>query len=161
MRPIQVRQLDHEQTPTAGLALVGHFRKTLSPAPADVDAALPIRTGVATSDIVRSDLGLLAQGNSDFGPIFGTGLVHGNQAVEERAMATGCEYVADGILAGMTGTHLVIRPHAAGLCMPVRSGEVMRTERGSRGCTSLLIREEMAPRGRVHRRAARGTRGCI
>jgi hypothetical protein len=47
---------------------------------------------VFTTDIARSDLGLLVQGNSDFGPIFGTGLVHGNQAVEERAMETGSEY---------------------------------------------------------------------
>ena len=31
---------------------------------ADVDAALPVRTGVATSDIVRSYLGLLVQGKS-------------------------------------------------------------------------------------------------
>jgi hypothetical protein len=69
MRPIQVKQLDYELTPTAGLALVGHFLKTLTPALADVDAALPVRTGVATSDIVRSYLGLLVQGKSDFDAI--------------------------------------------------------------------------------------------
>jgi Transposase DDE domain group 1 len=69
MRPIQVKQLDYDLTPTAGLALVGHFLKTLAPALADVDAALPVRTGVPTSDIVRSYLGLLVQGKSDFDAI--------------------------------------------------------------------------------------------
>lgn len=69
MRPIQVKQLDYDLTPTAGLALVGHFLKTLAPALADVDAALPVRTGVAASDIVRSYLGLLVQGKSDFDAI--------------------------------------------------------------------------------------------
>jgi hypothetical protein len=66
MRTIEVKQLDDDLTPTAGLALVGHFLKTLAPVLADVDAALPVRTGVASSDIVRSDLGLLVQGKSDF-----------------------------------------------------------------------------------------------
>jgi Transposase DDE domain group 1 len=69
MRPIQVKQLDYDLTPTAGLALVGHFLKTLAPALADVDAALPVRTGVPTSDIVRSYLGLLVQGKSDLDAI--------------------------------------------------------------------------------------------
>jgi hypothetical protein len=65
MGPIQVKRLDYDLTPTAGLALVGHFLKTLAPVLADVDAALPVRTGVATSDIVRSDPGSLVQGRSD------------------------------------------------------------------------------------------------
>jgi hypothetical protein len=69
MRPIQVKQLDYDLTPTAGLALVGQFLSTLAPVLADVDAALPVRTGVATSDIVRSYLGLLVQGKSDFDAI--------------------------------------------------------------------------------------------
>ena len=69
MRPIQVKQLDYDLTPTAGLALVGHLLRTLAPVFTDVDAALPVRTGVATSDIVRSYLGLLVQGKSDFDAI--------------------------------------------------------------------------------------------
>ncbi|MFO0542441.1 MAG: transposase, partial [Pseudanabaena sp.] len=69
MRPIQVKQLDYDLTPTAGLALVGHHLKTLAPVLAEVDAALPVRTGVASSDIVRSYLGLLVQGKSDFDAI--------------------------------------------------------------------------------------------
>ena len=69
MRTIEVKQLDYDLTPTAGLALVGHFLKTLAPVLADVDAASPVRTGVASSDIVRSYLGLLVQGKSDFDAI--------------------------------------------------------------------------------------------
>ena len=69
MRKIQVMQLDYDLTPTGCLAVVGHFLKTLAPVLADVHAALPVRTGVATSDIVRSYLGLLVQGKSDFDAI--------------------------------------------------------------------------------------------
>ena len=69
MRPIQVKQLDYDLTPTAGLALVGHHLKALAPVLSEVDAALPVRGGVASSDIVRSYLGLLVQGKSDFDAI--------------------------------------------------------------------------------------------
>jgi Transposase DDE domain group 1 len=69
MRPIQVKQLDYDLTPTAGLALVGHLLKTLAPALAELDAVLPVRSGVASSDILRSYLGLLVQGKSDFDAI--------------------------------------------------------------------------------------------
>lgn len=69
MRAIQVKQLDYDLTPTAGLALVGHHLKTLAPVLAEVDVALPVRTGVASSDIVRSYVGLLVQGKSDFDAI--------------------------------------------------------------------------------------------
>jgi hypothetical protein len=61
MRTFQVKPFEYDLTPTAGLALVGHQLKTLAPVLADVDAALPVRTGVATSDIVRSYVGLLAR----------------------------------------------------------------------------------------------------
>jgi hypothetical protein len=71
MRPIQVKQLDYELTATAGLALVGHLLKTVAPVLQEVDAALPVRTGVATGDIVRSYVGLLVQGKSDFDAIEG------------------------------------------------------------------------------------------
>lgn len=69
MRPIQVKQLAYDLTPIAGLALVGHHLKTLAPVLGEVDAALPVRTGVASSDIVRSYLGQLVQGKSDFDAI--------------------------------------------------------------------------------------------
>lgn len=69
MRTIEVRQLKYDLTPVAGLALVGDHLKTLAPVLARLDAALPVRTGVSSSDIVRSYLGLLVQGKSDFDAI--------------------------------------------------------------------------------------------
>lgn len=69
MRPIKVVQLGYDLTPTAGLALVGHHLRTIAAVLKDVDAAQPVRTGVASSDIVRSYLGLLVQGKSDFDAI--------------------------------------------------------------------------------------------
>jgi hypothetical protein len=69
MRPFIVKQLDYDLTPVAGLALVGHYLNSLWPALNKIDAVLPVRTGVATSDILRSYLGLLAQGKSDFDAI--------------------------------------------------------------------------------------------
>lgn len=61
-----------------------------------------------TRQIARSD---------KFRPIFNTGLVAGNQSVEEWAMDNGSEYMAGGILAGMTGnraTDLIIDDPVAG-----------------------------------------------
>jgi predicted phage terminase large subunit-like protein len=61
-----------------------------------------------TRQIARSD---------KFRPIFKTALVAGNQAVEEWSMENGSEYMAGGILAGMTGnraTDLVIDDPVAG-----------------------------------------------
>ncbi len=71
MRRIDVRQLDYDLTPVAGLALVGHYLQALHPAWRRLDAALPVRTGVSHSDIVRSYLGLLVQGKSDFDAVEG------------------------------------------------------------------------------------------
>ena len=69
MRTIEVRQLTYDLTPVAGLALVGDHLKPLAPALSRVDAALPVRGGVSNSDIVRSYVGLLVQGKSDFDAI--------------------------------------------------------------------------------------------
>ncbi len=69
MRPIPVKQLGYDLTPTDGLALVGHYLNALSPVLTRIDAALPVRGGVANSDIVRSYLGLLVQGKSNFDAI--------------------------------------------------------------------------------------------
>lgn len=41
--------------------------------------------------------------SSKYAPIFDTGLVHGNQSVEEWALDNGSEYMAGGLLSGMTG----------------------------------------------------------
>ena len=69
MRKLTVKQLDYDLTPVAGLALVGHYLNALAPHFARIDAALPVRGGVANSDVLRSYLGLLVQGKSDFDAI--------------------------------------------------------------------------------------------
>jgi len=69
MRPFIVKQLDYDLTPVAGLALVGHHLNRLAPVFKQLDGALPVRNGVANSDILRSYLGLLVQGKSDFDAI--------------------------------------------------------------------------------------------
>jgi len=69
MRQLIVKQLDYDLTPVAGLALVGHYLRALQPVLKRLDSAMPIRAGVANSDIVRAYLGLLVQGKSDFDAI--------------------------------------------------------------------------------------------
>jgi hypothetical protein len=69
MRPFIVKQLDYDLTPVAGLALVGHHLNRLAPVFKQLDGALPVRNGVANSDVLRSYLGLLVQGKSDFDAI--------------------------------------------------------------------------------------------
>src|SRR3977135_1701558 len=69
MRPFIVKQLDYDLTPVAGLALVGHQLNRLARVFKHLDAALPVKSGVANSDILRSYLGLLVQGKSDFDAI--------------------------------------------------------------------------------------------
>ena len=69
MRPFIVKQLNYDLTPVAGLALVGQHLNRLAPVFKQVDRALPVRNGVANSDILRSYVGLLAQGKSDFDAI--------------------------------------------------------------------------------------------
>ncbi len=69
IRTIKVKQLKYDLTPVAELALVSDHLKPLAPVFARLDKALPIRAGVANSDILRSYLGLLVQGKSDFDAI--------------------------------------------------------------------------------------------
>ncbi len=69
MRQLIVRQLDYDLTPVAGLALVGQYLKAVQPVLSRLDAVLPVKGGVANRDIVRSYLGLLVQGKSDFDAI--------------------------------------------------------------------------------------------
>lgn len=55
--------------------------------------------------------------SAKYQPIFNTALVHGNQSVEEWALDNGSEYMAGGILSGMTGnraTDLLIDDPVAG-----------------------------------------------
>ena len=69
MRQLIVKQLSYDLTPVAGLALVGHHLNALQPVFGRLDAALPVKAGVANSDIIRSYVGLLVQGKSDFDAI--------------------------------------------------------------------------------------------
>ena len=69
LRPLIVKQLKYDLTPVAGLALVGHYLKAVQPVVVRLDAALPIKGGVTNGDILRSYLGLLVQGKSDFDAI--------------------------------------------------------------------------------------------
>ena len=69
MRQLIVKQLDYDLTPVAGLALVGHYLKAFQPVLGRLDAAHPIKGGVANGDVLRSYLGLLTQGKSDFDAI--------------------------------------------------------------------------------------------
>jgi Transposase DDE domain group 1 len=69
MRPFVVQQLDYDLTPVAGLALVGHHVNRLAAVFKRIDTAWPVSGGVANSDILRSYLGLLVQGKSDFDAI--------------------------------------------------------------------------------------------
>jgi len=69
MRQFIVKQLDYDLTPVAGLALVGHHMQRLVPVFDEIDQALPVKTGVINSDILRSYVGLLVQGKSDFDAI--------------------------------------------------------------------------------------------
>ncbi len=69
MRPLIVKQLEYDLTPTSGLTLVGHHLQRLTAVFERIDAAMPVRGGVATSDVLRSYVGLLVQGKSDFDAI--------------------------------------------------------------------------------------------
>ena len=76
MRRIEVKQLDYDLTPVGGLALVGHYLKALGPQWTALERALPVRAGVSNSDVLRSYLGLLAQGKSDFDAVENLSLIH-------------------------------------------------------------------------------------
>jgi hypothetical protein len=103
MRQLIVKQLDYDLTPVAGLALVGQYLKAVQPVLGRLDAALPVKGGVANSDIVRSYLGLLVQGKSDFDAIenfrgdtfykqaLGIGLLPSSPTLRQRMDARACE----------------------------------------------------------------------
>jgi hypothetical protein len=69
MSNLVIKQLSYDLTPVAGLALVGHYLKAIEPVLGLVDAALPVKSGVRNSDIVRAYVGLPVQGKSDFDAI--------------------------------------------------------------------------------------------
>ena len=69
MGNIEGRQLKCDLAPSAGLALVGDHFQSFEPVLKLLDKTLPVRAGAANSDILRSCLKLLVQGESDFDTI--------------------------------------------------------------------------------------------
>jgi len=109
MRQLIVKQLGYDLTPVAGLALVGHHLDRLAPVLKRLDQAMPVRCGVANSDILRAYLGLLVQGKSDFDAVenyrgdaffktsLGIGLLASSPTLRQRLDARAAEmfdYVA-------------------------------------------------------------------
>jgi hypothetical protein len=121
-----VKQLSYDLTAVAGLALVGPYLKALRPVLASIDAALPVKGGVANSDIVRSYLGLLVQGKSDFDAIenyrgdtfykesLGIGLLPSSPTLRQRMDARATELfgfmpkLIEGLLAGQRADYGVL-----------------------------------------------------
>lgn len=69
MNRLEVKQLDCDLTPVAGLALVGYLPLALRPQWSALNCAQPMRSGVSNADVLRRYLSLLAQGNSDLDAI--------------------------------------------------------------------------------------------
>ena len=66
MRTFRLEQSDREITSHAGIALIGAAIAKHTPLTKAIDAALPKRHGTPTSELVKTYLGLLAQGKNDF-----------------------------------------------------------------------------------------------
>jgi hypothetical protein len=104
MPQLIVKQLKYDLTPVAGLSLVGHYLQCLQPVWSRLDAALPVKGGVANSDVLRSYLGLLVQGKSDFDAIenfrgdafykqaLGIGLLPSSPTLRQRMDARAAEF---------------------------------------------------------------------
>jgi hypothetical protein len=69
MEPLILRRLPYKLTAQAGLALVGQLLSRAAQVDQVFDPAFPVRGGVRTSDLIRSYVGLLTQGKSDFDAI--------------------------------------------------------------------------------------------
>ena len=105
MRPLIVRQLGYDLTPVAGLALVGHMLSAVRSVLGRMDAAMPVKGGVANSDICRAYLGLLTQGKSDFDAVenfrgdtffkqaLGIGLLPSSPTLRQRMDARSSEFL--------------------------------------------------------------------
>ena len=66
MRRFIIEQSDAEFTSHSGLALVGVALNSHSGLPEAVDREVPLRHGISHGDVLRSYVGLLCQGKSDF-----------------------------------------------------------------------------------------------
>lgn len=66
---LKVVQSKRDLTGLAGLVAVGHCLNQFAKMPSAIDPKLPVRGGIANSDVVRGYVGLLCQGKSDFDAI--------------------------------------------------------------------------------------------
>ncbi len=66
MRTFKLEQSDKEITSHAGLALIGAAINKHTSLSKAIDTVLPKRHGTPTSDMVKTYLGLMAQGKNDF-----------------------------------------------------------------------------------------------
>ena len=71
MRTFLIEQSDKEITSHAGVALIGIAIKKFTALTKIIDSALPKRHGTPTSDMVKTFLGLMSQGKSDFEAVNG------------------------------------------------------------------------------------------
>jgi len=60
-----IKKLPYELSSHTGLALIGQYLKSTQ-LKSLFDTAFPIRAGIATSDVLKSYLGLLCLGKNDF-----------------------------------------------------------------------------------------------
>jgi len=79
---LQVVRTSRNLTGHAGLVAVGHCLNHFAQLPAAIDPALPVRSGIATSDVMRAYVGLLTMGKSDFDAIEN----HRNDGFFQRAL---------------------------------------------------------------------------
>jgi hypothetical protein len=73
MRRFEISQSNNNLTPTSGLALIGAAINQHTQLTQDLDKNIPLRHGLAHSDLIKSYLGLLAMGKNDFEAIHALG----------------------------------------------------------------------------------------
>lgn len=66
MSSFELRQSARNLTSRAGLALVGKALERFAGLTRSIDPKFPVRSGIATSDVLKSYVGLLCEGKSDF-----------------------------------------------------------------------------------------------
>jgi hypothetical protein len=69
MSQFELRQSAQKLTSRAGLALVGTALERFAGLTRTVDPRFPVRSGTATRDVLKSYVGLLCEGKSDFDAI--------------------------------------------------------------------------------------------
>jgi len=106
MRAYRLEQSDREITSHAGVALIGVAIEKYTSLAQAIDQALPKRHGTPTSDMIKTYLGILAQGKNDFqainnvrnDPFFNQALDLNNQIPTETSIRTRFEKEADELI---------------------------------------------------------------